>query len=739
MGLNRRTFLHRAGLALFSVGVSEAGISLLGNSKKLAPWLKPYVQTLAAPTRRKLALLVGVNQYPQRENLAGCLTDVELQKELMIHRFGFNPEDILTLTNEQATKENIESAFLEHLVNQVKADDVVVFHFSGYGSQIKSSSLKNLVLGEQSGVLIDCLVPYDGTISTKAEFASHAILKDSLIYLGRSLNSKNVTVVLDTSYSPQASLWQGNLKIRACKLKQSDQEPESIGNNELLANFPALPSSELLLAAVGSDEIAVEKTWDGFTAGLFTYSLTQHLWQTTPQSKIITVLQRTGETVANITDNLQQPTVQGIFTLSTLPYHLAPKHPYSVDGFVSAIADKTFYLQLTGLPLGIIDCYGDNSCFALTSESRNGEWTNLLQISSREGLEAKAQLLKSKELAPKIEIGQTVQEAIRILPQDLGLIVGLDNLERIERVDATSAFSTMNTVTSAVLAEEQSVDCLLSKINLLPGKSSLKETDKAQGYGLLTVGGTTIPKTVGATNEAVKSAISRLEPQFTNLLAEKWLEITVNEESSLLPIEVLLKSSSILSRKTYRVSQSTKSPLTAVDIPLLVAGSKIQLQLKNNSDRDLYGMIIEVNTKNNLVVPYIPKDIDLQAQSVKLKDIAIAANSQVIVPQVTDSWEWDITLSQGITKMYVIFATKPFSNTLELLSQIPTATLIRPHILSVSEPLKLVRGILQDLNEASQVSSDIIGANSNVYAWDNKSWASLKFIYQTKTGEIGQN
>ena len=89
--------------------------------------------------------------------------------------------------------------------------------------------------------------------------------------------------------------------------------------------------------------------------------------------------------------------------------------------------------------------------------------------------------------------------------------------------------------------------------------------------------------------------------------------------------------------------------------------------------------------------------------------------------------------------MYVIFSTKPFTNTLKLLSQIPTATLIRPHILSVSEPLKLVRGILQDLNEASAVSSNIVEANSNVYAWDNKSWASLKFIYQTKTEEIGQN
>ena len=742
MGLNRRNFLQKAGLALFSVGVSEAGISLLGSSEKLAPWLKPYVQTLAASTNRKLALLVGVNEYPQSESLAGCLTDVELQKELLIQRFGFNPEDILTLTNLKATRENIESAFLDHLVAQVKDGDVVVFHFSGYGGQVKipstiQAATINQALEGESYQLVDSLVPVDGIIPTKKEPASNELLKDTLIYLGRSLNTENVTIVLDASFSPQESFFQGNLKIRASSLTGENPNPEELAFQEhlkirlategLQGGLKALPSSEVLLAAASQDQIAVEKAWDGFTAGLFTYSLTQHLWQTTPQTKILTVLQRTGETVATITDNLQQPTIQGKVEQTTLPYYTAPKSSISADGFVADIDSKTVYLQLTGIPSGIIDCYGVNSCFSLISESGNGEQKNLLQISSREGLEAKAQLIQSTESAPKIQVGQLVQEAIRILPQDLGLIVGLNDLERIERVDATSALSIVNTVTSAVVAEDQNVDCLLSKV---------QKTDIEKGYGLLTVAGTIIPKTVGNTNEAVKSAISRLEPQFTNLLAEKWLELTVNEDSSLLPIEVTLESSSQLFRKTSRISQSTKLSSTkslAVDIPVLIAGSKIQLSLKNNSDRTLYGMILEVNTKNHRVAPYIAENIDAEGKLVNLKDIAIAANSQVIVPEAADSWEWDISLSQGITKMYVIFATKPFSNTLRLISQIPTATLARPHILNISDPLRIVRGILQDLNDTSAVSSEIIDPNTDVYALDTKSWASLKFTYQTKT------
>ncbi|NEP15164.1 MAG: caspase family protein [Symploca sp. SIO2C1] len=40
-------------------------------------------------------------------HLKGCINDVELQRHLFIHRFGFNPRDIYTLTDEQATRQEI--------------------------------------------------------------------------------------------------------------------------------------------------------------------------------------------------------------------------------------------------------------------------------------------------------------------------------------------------------------------------------------------------------------------------------------------------------------------------------------------------------------------------------------------------------------------------------------------------------------------------------------------------------
>ncbi|MBN3927070.1 caspase family protein, partial [Nostoc sp. NMS4] len=98
--MKRRTFLERIGSILAVLGITEAEWLSLGNR---------YYQALAQPSPRKLALLIGINQYPKIPALSGCLTDVELQRELLIHRFGFQGSDILTLTEEQASREFIEA------------------------------------------------------------------------------------------------------------------------------------------------------------------------------------------------------------------------------------------------------------------------------------------------------------------------------------------------------------------------------------------------------------------------------------------------------------------------------------------------------------------------------------------------------------------------------------------------------------------------------------------------------
>jgi hypothetical protein len=137
VGLGRRAFLQRLAVALSALGMGETTLSV---------WSSHYQTALAQPTRRKLALLIGIDQYPgqaidfadaQDIALHGCVTDLELQRELLLHRFGFQAPDIVLLRNQEATREHILQHIDEHLIKQARAGDVVLLHFSGYGSQVR--------------------------------------------------------------------------------------------------------------------------------------------------------------------------------------------------------------------------------------------------------------------------------------------------------------------------------------------------------------------------------------------------------------------------------------------------------------------------------------------------------------------------------------------------------------------------------------------------------------------------
>ena len=757
MRLDRRTFLQQAGLSLFALGVSEAGIVSLEENNRLAPAVKNYLQTLAASTNRKLALLVGINKYPQ-QSLHGCLTDLELQKELLVNRFGFNAQDIMVLSDRAATRENIETAFVEHFSQQAQSDDVVLFHFSGYGSQVKMPLAVDGVaakgtLEADTYKLVNSLVPVDGVFSTKTAAAGNDLLEDTLLLLAQSLSTNKLTIVLDTSFNNSPQQLRGNFKIRSRAEFAERPNPQELAFREQLqskfASQGLKPAKRLLsipgvvLSAAGKNQVAAEGQWDGFSAGLFSYALTQYLWQITPSSKVQVALQRTAETVEQVMGKQQQPTINSTDKPS-IAYYMTVSDSLSAEGVVSAIANNSLELKLIGLPATILNSYGINSCVNLIS---NSNLDNLipLQIKSREGFIAKAQPL-DREVHPstRIQVGELVKESIRVLDRDLGLILALDpNFQRIERVDATSAIANINAVTSVVMAGEQNADCLLGKIT----NPALETEIPSPSYGLFSVGGVLISKTTGASNEAVKSAIARLNPQFNNLLAAKWLELTTNEFSSGLPVGATLElldknQASFLQRATLSSptveTTGNKATLLPVEansfVPALTNGSHIRFSLSNQSDRPLYAILFGIDADSNVFALYTPLESETETAKAKLKDIAIAPQTELLVPESEDSWKWKVSDLTGITAVYTIFSVQPFTKTLTNLATQQNLQLDREQVLNIPQPLAAIKTILQDLHIASSVASNIISSNTDVYALDVRNWATLNFIYEVVSG-----
>jgi hypothetical protein len=81
------------------------------------------------------ALLVGINNYPLGVSpLQGCVNDVEEVNKLLNNSFQRLSPQIVSLTNEQATRQNIIDAFRTHLC-QATVNDSVLFYYSGHGSR----------------------------------------------------------------------------------------------------------------------------------------------------------------------------------------------------------------------------------------------------------------------------------------------------------------------------------------------------------------------------------------------------------------------------------------------------------------------------------------------------------------------------------------------------------------------------------------------------------------------------
>src|SRR5262245_27439431 len=83
------------------------------------------------------ALLVGIDSYQAPvPTLGGCLNDVDAVEILLRERAVSRHQhlELLTLRNSEATRLAIIDGFLNHLGRAGK-DDVVLFYYSGHGSQ----------------------------------------------------------------------------------------------------------------------------------------------------------------------------------------------------------------------------------------------------------------------------------------------------------------------------------------------------------------------------------------------------------------------------------------------------------------------------------------------------------------------------------------------------------------------------------------------------------------------------
>lgn len=575
-----------------------------------------YGKVLAQDTPRKLALLVGINDYQTYPDLQGCVMDVDLQQELLVHKFGFNSKDIIRLTtdstDQKPTRNNILTAFEEHLIKQAKPGDVVVFHFSGHGAQqIDPNPLKDCSNSSS-------LVQNNSTNSTfvVADTASAPdIMGRTLFLLMSALNTKNATAVLDCCYSGGGT--RGIHRVRSIS-KNSPLMPLQLDDQEQLMKQLKWSPEEffqrrcrglekgVIIASARADEEAIDADFGEFQAGAFTYFLTQYLWQ--EQSSVERTITQVRHAISR--KSRQKPLADGIKNQPC--YFITTKAP-PTDAVITNVNNNQITLWLGGLDENSLVAFSSGAVFSVLDEN-NQSTENEVYLENRQGLvgQATGKNLDITLLKP----GVLLREKSRTVPTDLYLRIGLDTSIASEMTTAQQAITAINRLkaipkqtgeTSYPGGVEYILSRMTAEIEQQLKQQKLTDLPPIGSVGLFTTEFNPIAKSFGEPSESIIAAINnRLKAKLKALLVVHLVKATLNAQSSQLAIEtsvnLLNQPNQVLAQtSTQKVNQQNASSASVAELQL---NQPFQFQVKNHGLDTLYLLMIVVDSQGWLYVVF---------------------------------------------------------------------------------------------------------------------------------------
>lgn len=726
--LKRRHFLQFAGSAITAIGLNSCNINpRLGGIRG------------SQNSSRKLALLIGINDYPPSSHLSslnGCLTDVELQRHLLIYRFGFNPKDILTLTNEKATRKGILEAFEDHLIKQAKPGDVVVFHYSGHGSQVADPDK------DHPDGLNSTLVPFDS--SRPADSNKGGIVQDimghTLWLLMTALKTENVTVVLDCCHSGGAK--RGNLQVRTVRGgAQFQASPEERAYQQQWLSRLNLTADEfkqqrrsgvakgVVISATNRDQLAADYPFAGFSAGAFTYLMSQYFWHQTGSEPILNAIPNIARSTTQISFTMQTPEVEVKPGSSNeqKPIYFLDEVASSAEAVITTVEGDEVELWLGGIDAQSLAAFEKDGIFAVVNTS--GQPQGRVQLASRKGLVGRGKLLDATQ-SLVIQPGALCLEQLRGIKSDFSLRIGLDPSLGEDTAQAKAALQALKRI-EALPLQQGEVHYIFGRLTKEEMGSkgegeklhSLTPLPPLNSLGLFSPGLEMIPGSFGAAGETVKNAVLRLQAKFKSLLAARIVKMVLNTDSSPLNVTASLSraddtkqvvatvvptrgvggqltTSARGKRQAKPVSRAAASP----SVSKLPLNTPVQLQIVNNEPRALYVSVLVIDPTGEMTI------IFPNQWTAALEAARVEAGQTLLIPQPNrDDFNLQTQEPLGVTEVLIVASVMPLRNALKALQAIASRRNQSSGLVQLNAPIEVIENLLSDLAE----SSSHLDANRN--------------------------
>lgn len=162
-----------------------------GNDFTIAKEGKPQPDKVAISSgyANSFAVVIGINDYQKWPKLQYAVQDAKAIRDTLVSRFGFDSERVFTLTNGDATRNNILALFHDKLAEaKLKKDDRIFVFFAGHGATRQLSSGRSL----------GYIIPAD---SDPQQVSVDAIPMTDLQNIAESLNAKHLLFIMDACYS----------------------------------------------------------------------------------------------------------------------------------------------------------------------------------------------------------------------------------------------------------------------------------------------------------------------------------------------------------------------------------------------------------------------------------------------------------------------------------------------------------------------------------------------------------
>jgi hypothetical protein len=648
--------------------------------------------TLAAQPSRKLALLVGINSYPDGiPNLKGCLNDLELQRNLLIHRLGFLPQDILTLTNQAATRAAIIQAFEIHLIGQANPNDIVLFHFSGHGVRVQDPEPI-----DEDG-LNGAIAPYDYGDPKGA--IVNPIMGKTLFLLLSALKTDSVTTVLDCCHSggglrddtPVRTIddRRGPSFPQASRAETQDQERwlKTLGWNkpELQNRRRQGHAKGIGLGSTGRNQLAADAPFDDFHAGAFTYLLTRHLWQTAPNVSLKTSFEQLAlqtKTLAKAARIFQDPTyISQDARLALRPLYFTNPNRPTAEATVRQTTGNQVEFWLGGIAPQSLSAFTQGANFTLLDD--RGQTIGEIEQTGRSGLIGYGQIQSGKARS-----GTLMREQIRGIPANLSLALGLDA-----------------SLTSAKSQVQQALEPF-GRLKLSTPADHWLFRNASGAIGLNLPDNTALTGSLGPSGESIPKAIQRLQLQFQSLLAAQMLRKIAQSTTQGLKLLATIQTPG------GRGSDRRK----------FAPGQQIAIEITNPNDQPLHIAIVAIDGDGSLTI-LAPTDWEATEPPPPL-----LPHQSTIIPTPGGLFLFRLQPPEGLLEILVLGSTTSLMDPLKGLRQIARGSQTRsgnPLTLQADQPVAIVDQLFTGLGNLG-----IDRRQNTTYRMDNRQLTSLSITIE---------